>query len=195
MQPATQPARYCSPSSRSASVSIWGAAATNFSASAIASVRESENTPLTLERVPVLSQPRTFTRVVAAPTDEARSLRSALVGQGDQRLPHVPVAVEVLQQRGARPIRPGLQLSLHVRMAVQVSLDLFGSRLTHGGVARVRTRGRQPDHHRRDAAQQASEHNAGNPGNHGHVIEVTRDSTTKDSAADPKSRAPQWLVS
>src|SRR4051794_13706137 len=106
MQPATQPARYCSPSSKSASVSINGAAATNFSASATAEVRGPENgvsdTTSTLERVPVLSQPRTFMRVARGA--HARSLitsRSALISQRDQRLPHIGMPVQEVHQVGA----------------------------------------------------------------------------------------------
>src|SRR5215213_8871149 len=49
-----QPARYCRPSSRSASDSMNGAAATNFSASAIASISGCEYTPSKLE--PVLAR-------------------------------------------------------------------------------------------------------------------------------------------
>src|SRR5262249_35582778 len=48
---ATQPARYCRPSSRSASDSIWGASDTSFSASAIASSSGCEYTHSKLERV------------------------------------------------------------------------------------------------------------------------------------------------
>src|SRR6476659_7079481 len=49
-----QPARYCRPSKRSASDSMKGASATSFSASAIASIRGCEYTPLKLERVLVI---------------------------------------------------------------------------------------------------------------------------------------------
>src|SRR5829696_9803380 len=49
-----QPARYCRPSRRSASDSMNGAAATNFSASAIASISGCEYTPSKLE--PVLTR-------------------------------------------------------------------------------------------------------------------------------------------
>src|SRR5271155_3213908 len=125
VQAATHPARYCSPSSRSASVSICGAAATSFSASAIAETSGSEkrgaDTPWTLERVLIFVNGRTFPRVGAGTHGRGSltpRLRRALLRQVDQVLPHIRRPIEVIDDVGAAALGlgPGLQLPVQVGM-------------------------------------------------------------------------------
>src|SRR5574337_1147603 len=86
------------------------------------------------------------------------ALGGALLGQRDQRLPHVRMPVEVVEHWVGRPRRLLLALGRQVRPDVRMPVQERVDRFAEGGIAllRIRARRRQCRHRRNEHIQEAN---------------------------------------